>query len=277
MCWHRAVKPIRVAEGDVELLFADAKLGMPPVRARIETSFWTRPFAQHAFIINPDQAALILQEQTTYAANPQLAPPSLPAVLHFGRAFYHVAGMDYEFEEFPQTLQVKGTQTITKSRVGLVPSLSDDARVDLIAQRIPDAEQSQFCQRLLRLDPSHVLLLRLLAARLDAAEMVKILEPRLNDRPILVDWHRVYQSMMEKAEPRTDLRPRYEKLLAETKGSAIALYLLGRAQPDLDKSNKIYRQAAEANPPSGHALCGLGYRALCEGRFPRRPTCWKRG
>jgi tetratricopeptide (TPR) repeat protein len=263
-----SVKPVRVAEGEIEVLFADAKLGLSPVRAHIETSFWSRPFASHAFIINPDQTALIVQEQTIYAANPQQALQPPPPVFHFGQAFYQISGMDYEFEAFPQTLSVKGSQTITKTRVGLGPSLPDDARVNWIMQRVPDAEQIQFCERVLRLDPSNWQLLYLLTTRVDAARMRKILEARLDDRPILVEWHRAYQSTMEKAEPGTDLRPRYEKLLAETNGHADALYLLGRAEPDLDKGEKLFRQAAEADPPSGYALYGLGYRALSEGRFP---------
>jgi tetratricopeptide (TPR) repeat protein len=262
-----ARKPIQVPEGDVEVLFADANIGLPPIRVHIETSFWTRPFANYVFIINPDQTALIVQEQTTYAANPHQAPAPAPPLIHFGQAFYQISGMDYEFEPFPQSISVKKGQTITKSRVGLVPALTDQARVNLMLQHIPNAEQAPFCERVLRLDASNATLLYWLTTRIDPARMLKILEARLDDRPILVEWHRAFQTMMEKAEPRTDLRPRYEKLLAETNGSADALYLLGRTERDLDKAERLFRQAAQANPPSGHAFYALGYRALSEGRF----------
>src|SRR5262249_8108615 len=161
----------------------------------------------HVFIINPDQTALIVQEQTTYAANPQQAPAPAPALIHFGQAFYQISGMDYEFEPFPQSISVKKGQTITKSRVGHGPALRDQARVNLMLQRVPDAEQAPFCERVLRLDPSNATLLYWLTTRIDPARMLKILEARLEDRPILVEWHRAYQTTMEKAEPRTDFRP----------------------------------------------------------------------
>ncbi len=76
-----------------------------------------------------------------------------------------------------------------------------------------------------------------------------------------------YQSEMEKAHPETDLRPRYRKLVAETGGTADAVYLLGRADPNLDEAEKLYRQAASAEPPSGYACYSLGFRAMSEARF----------
>jgi tetratricopeptide (TPR) repeat protein len=119
----------------------------------------------------------------------------------------------------------------------------------------------------LRLDPNYTLILNWLVSQLPPDEAIGFLETRLDDQPIRVEWHRAYQSQMERARPDVDLRPRYRKLLADTKGHADALYLLGRADPDLDEAEKLYRQAASANPPSGFAMYGLGYRALSEARF----------
>jgi hypothetical protein len=72
---------------------------------------------------------------------------------------------------------------------------------------------------------------------------------------------------MELAHPETDLRPRYRKLLADSNDAVDAMYLLGRADPDPDVGDKLFRQAAAAVPPSGYAIYALGYRAMCEARF----------
>jgi len=260
----RSAIPVRVSEGEVTVAFRDAKLGLQPIRAQIETSFWGRPFAGHTFLINPDRAALIAQEDTWYA---QAAPPPGKTQFHFGEPVYHFAGLDYEFQEFPQTVQVKANQPVQKTRVALGPPLSSEAKLNLMLGRVKDQEQVEFCKRLLRLDPGEMFFLYWLQGRLAPEPLLDFLKIHLDDRPVLVEWHRVYQSLMEKAHPETDLRPRYRQIMAEAKGSADAVYLLGRVEPDIDEGEKLFRQAASATPPSGYAMYALAYRAMSEGRF----------
>jgi tetratricopeptide (TPR) repeat protein len=257
--------PLRMPEGELEVTFRDAPPGLDPVRCRIETSFWTRPFAGHTFVVNPDRAALVVQEETVYTA--AAPPPGRRPQLHLGQGFYHFSGLDYEFTEFPRTLSVKGGGTVTKTRVALGPNLPPEARLVLMLQHLSGQEQVDFCKRLLLLDPGNTLFLYWLSSRLPPEPMLTLFQAHLDDRPPLIDWHRAYQSLMEKAHPETDLRPRYQKLLADTKGHADAIYLLGRVEPDPDEADKLFRQAADAAVPSGHAMYALGYRALTEARF----------
>jgi tetratricopeptide (TPR) repeat protein len=256
------VKPIHIAEGDLLVTIKDAKVD--PVEGRIETSFWTRPFAGHTFIINPDQSAVLLEEETYYAkANPRMgAPPKV----HFGRAFYSMPGVDYEFQEFPATVQVREHSEVRKTRVSLPPSFAPEVRLGLL-QGLEQQEQMRLCQTWLRLDPNNSLVLFWLTGRLSPDQAIAFLEPRLEESPILVDWHRMYQMLMERAHPETDLLPRYRKLLADSKGNVDALYLLGRANPDRDEGDKLMQQAASATPPSGFAQYSQGYRAMTEARF----------
>lgn len=265
--------PIRIPEGDVEVSFPDAKPALEPVKAHIESSFWSRPFAGHTFVLNPDQSAVIVEEETFYAkANP---PPGMPPAIHFGQASYSLPGVDYEFQEFPHSIQVKGGSQIRKTRVALAPSLAAELRLNLL-QRLDPQEQIKFCKRLLQIDPGNVLFLYWLSTRITPQELLKFIETRLDDRPTLVEWHRVYQSHMERTHPETDLRPRYRKLLADTNGHADAVYLLARIDPDPDESDKLLKQAASAKPPSGNAIYGLGFRALSEGRFAEASQLFER-
>ncbi len=256
--------PIHVAEGNVQVSFSDAGLALEPVQARIETSFWSRPFAGHTFVINPDQSAVVLEEAAYYAAaNP--SPPPRPTV-HFGEAFYSLGSVDYEYEPFPQSIQVDGNAELKKTRIGLAPYVTPEV-LQVLVQDLEQPRGVQFCERLLRLDPNRAGLLYWLSTQIAPDEFIAFVETRLDERPLLVEWHRAYQSEMEKAHPETDLRPRYRKLVADTGGSADAVYLLGRADPDVDEAEKLYRQAASAEPPSGYACYSLGYRAMSEARF----------
>jgi tetratricopeptide (TPR) repeat protein len=259
-----AATPVHVPEGEVEVAFKAAGPGLEPVRSRIETGFWGRPFGGHTFVINPDRSAVVLEEEGFYAENnPRQGGPTK---VHFGTTFYSLTDIDYEFENFPPSLSVKKGEQLRKTRVGLAPGLAPETYLNLV-QGLEPGEQVPFCKRLLALDPDYTLLLYWLVTRMPTDESIRFLEPRLDDKPVRVDWHRAYQTQTERASPGADLRPRYRKLVADTNGQADALYLLGRAEPDHDEGEKLYRQAATANPPSGYAASGLGYRALCEARF----------
>jgi tetratricopeptide (TPR) repeat protein len=260
----QSATPVRVPEGEVQVAFAGNLPGLEPVTGRIETTFWGRPFVGHTFVINPDQSAVVVEEEAFYAeANP---PPAGPPTVHFGEAFYSLPEVNFEFEPFPQSINVEGSGQHRRTRVGL-SGLTPEQRLLVIQQKVQPEEQSRVCKTVLQLDPKNSPMLYFLASRLKPEETLQFVESRLDDRPLLVDWHRTYQSIMERIHPETDLRPRYSKLVAETNGQPDALYLLARAEPDPEEGAKQLRQAAGATPPSGYAINALGYRALCAGDF----------
>ena len=262
--------PVRVAEGVVEVAFADARLGLQPIQCTVETSFWSRPFTGPTFVINPDQAALVIKEETVYA---EIPPPPRPPEIHLGQTLYSFSGLNYEFEEFPRTLQASRNQTITKTRVALGPPLDPQVRFGIIAQKLmpqlnqPNPDVVAFCDRLLRLDPSDTPCLYWLYSQQPPEKMVDFLKLHLDDRPPLIEWHRIYQTAMERVHPETDLRPYYQKLLTETNGLADVKYLLARAEPDWDKADKLFREAATAQVPSPYAMHALAFNALSAGKF----------
>jgi tetratricopeptide (TPR) repeat protein len=113
---------VEVPEGDVVVESHDPKVKLEPLTCRIETPFLSRPFSKRTFIINPDRLAVLLWEQTVYAEAPRHGAE--PHQLHVGRELYAFPGLDYEFADFPPSMQAKKGQTITKTRVALVPLLS---------------------------------------------------------------------------------------------------------------------------------------------------------
>jgi tetratricopeptide (TPR) repeat protein len=258
-----SAKAIRIPEGEVQVDFADIRPALQPLRVQVHSSFWTRPFAGHTFIINPDRSAIVLEEETYYAANPRRAGP--PGVL-FGRAFYEMTGIDYEFQSFPPSIQVNKHAEVRKKRVALATNLPAETRLGLL-QKLDPKEQINICQDLLAIDPGNSIFLYYLSSRLTPDNAIQYVEARLDEQPILVEWHRVYQTLMERHYPEKDVRERYRKLLAENQGTAELLYLLGRADPDFEEGEKLIRQAATVKPPSGHAFGSLGFRALCEAQF----------
>jgi tetratricopeptide (TPR) repeat protein len=261
-----AATPVRVAEGEVTVEFRDVKPPLEPIRCRVETPFFIRPFARHTFVLNPDQTAVVVQEDAEYAENP--GANGVPPQVFLGKPMHAFHGIDYEFAPFPGSVQVEQGHTVHKSRVSLIPNLTSEVRLRLAAQMLDQAQQREYAQHLLALDPGDTAALTWLLDHLTNEEGLTLLRTRLGDRPILVEWHRAYQTTMEKAQPNEDLRPTYRQLVAETGQQADAIYLLARVlEDDPAEADRLFHQAAAAQPPSAYALYALGYHALELGQF----------
>jgi tetratricopeptide (TPR) repeat protein len=262
----QSATPLRLPEGDSTVEFRDPTISLEPMKCRIETSFFTRPFVRHTFVLNPDQVALLVREQSVYSENPG-AQPQLPK-FYTGDAVYSFRGIDYEFVPFPPTLKTSKGQSITKTRIALMPDSTSEGRMTLASRVLKESEQKAYAQRLLALDPHDAVVLSWLTSQLPDAEALSFLESKLSVRPLLVEWHRDYQSLMEKNHPEVDLRPRYRQLVAETKEDPDALYLLARIDAqDPKETEQLLRRAVAGPHPSAYALHGLAYSFLIRGEF----------
>ncbi|HEV3081824.1 MAG TPA: tetratricopeptide repeat protein [Gemmataceae bacterium] len=255
---------IHIPEGTVNLEFRDPHLAASTLICEVQTSFLTRPFSRPTFVINPDQLAVLVWQEAVYAET--ATPPRRQPQLHLGETLYTFKGIDYEFAPFPQTLTLKGKE-VTKTRISLPPITNWRQRLQVIGQLRDGPQSREYARRWLQFDPDDVVALSWLLSQLEAEEALRFLRLRLNERPLLVEWHRLYQSTMERLHPEHDLIPEYRKLVAETNREPDALYLLGRVE-GAGKGEELVRQAATAKPPSAYALYSLGFRALAQGQYP---------
>jgi tetratricopeptide (TPR) repeat protein len=247
-------KLIEVPEGQLAIDWKENPEG--PESVEIKTNFWGRPFNRPIFVVNPDHMALLEYEETVYAETRPFVDDK-PFEVKAGRLLHRFDGADYIFEPFPQTIQVKKGSTIMKSRVGVVPIRDTSERLMELSGRMTPAELEKYAKRLVTLNPSDEMALGWLVAKQSPEEAIAFLKPGLAVRPPRVMWHRIYQDLMEVSQPKADLLGEYKKLLQETKNSPDALYLLGRIENGPARE-KLFRQAASANPPSVYAHLGLG-------------------
>ncbi|MBO0698852.1 MAG: hypothetical protein J2P46_10690, partial [Zavarzinella sp.] len=255
-------KKIEVPEGDVTVDWLDG--GDGPQTVNVATSFWGRPFNRPVFIINPDRLAILERDETVYAN--ELVNPDHPPEYRAGDLLYRFKEVDYEFEPFPQQIQGKEGSRITKTRVGLIHVPDTQTRIFQAMTALPQDKWPAYVKRLILLDPNDTMALTVLASTIPPAEAIEFLRPGLAVRPVRVEWHRTYQYLVEVVDPAKDLRPEYRKLIEETKRAPDAVYLLARLE-DGPEADKLYAEAANANPPSGQACGGLSYRHLARGEF----------
>jgi tetratricopeptide (TPR) repeat protein len=255
-------KQIRVAEGEISVEVRNGNPGIQPLTVQIETPFFSRPFSHHTFVINPDELAVLSLEDIEYAQNP---PPRKPGKLFAGEALRHFEGVEYEFTQPPQTVQVKHNQSVFKKLLELVPITADNRL--FVAMRLPDqASQIRYGKHWSELDKANEGPLAWTVSLMSGEDSLTFLRSHLAERPPLISWHRAYQTQMGKVHPEVDLRPEYQKLIDETKVNPDCLYLLGRLE-DNEESDRLFQQASTANPPSVYAIYAQGYDALCRGQF----------
>ncbi len=244
--------PVGIPKGDVEVAYLDPSLGLAPVRFTIES------YSDRTLVINPDRAAVMVQQQKWYAAKDP--PPCGPSHIHAGQEFYDLPPFNYVFQEFPKTIREPGAGAKRKTGINLLGQTPLDGRLVMLLQRVPASEHDRYFERLLRFEPGNDLRLCWLAGKLTRERTPEHLKAH-------ADWHGLYQSLMERAHPEADLRPRYQKLLADLPGNAQAAYLLARVETDPGKAGQLYRQAAAGEPPSEDAMIALGDAALSNGSF----------
>src|SRR5262249_29040417 len=84
----------RLAEGDVKLEMVDPPLSLPASESfSIRTNLWTRPFASHTFVINPDRTAIVRRARVFYSSGSSGGSP--PTAWYFtGAALHQFDGID---------------------------------------------------------------------------------------------------------------------------------------------------------------------------------------
>jgi tetratricopeptide (TPR) repeat protein len=255
----QAVK-VRVPEGDVTVESAD----YAPVTATLQDGFWSRPFAGSVAIFNPDRVAVIEEETATYSTNPQNVNP--PSNFQIGKGYYSLKTPDYLFEPLPAQLKVKGSTTMTKTRIGISSGLTPIQYVALTLRTADQAEKVAILKSLCQAFPAELMFLQMAAFTLSPAELESFLKPGLALRPLRMEWHRMYQTHLERTRPDADLVPEYTRINDELK-SGDSKYLLARILPDAEKSDAMMKEAAAASPPSAYAFFSLGNRAQAQADY----------
>lgn len=258
--------PALVQEGDVVVEAVDPKLEISPVQCKVETPFFTRAFSRPVFVINPDETAVLIQETTIYAVNPPMPPA--PVFLK-SQAFQQLPEPDYLFATFPQSIPVKKNQNITKTRLSVYHWPSVNQQLEYFIDEVKDeARLTMLVKRLAQIDPDDMLLFTWLKGHLKPEETLKFVQPRLDQSPLLIDWHRAYQDINISDNKLSEMIPLYTNRLekASQADKSAAKYLLGRLLDD-PRGFAMIREAAQGNDASLFAMYVTGNLALLAGNF----------
>jgi hypothetical protein len=263
---------VQVPEGEVAVVPSDDELGIKPQTCRIATPFFTRPFLNRTFVLNPDGAALVVQEEAEYVPNgssktgdPNTAPPHLFA----GDLLYSFDGMDYEFDPFPTSIEMdSSTSRMTKKRVGLYDrELTAEETLFVVEKEVGPEKLKQYIRNRAMTDPDNPEFVQIYLRMLDPHKALEEARPMLAKRPVLIEWHRFYQDAVGRLEPDHDLRAEYKGYLDQGPTDPGLMYLLGRASPDRKEAREMFLRSTQGPKPFAYGFYALAYDDMCLGDF----------
>ncbi|GJM24882.1 MAG: hypothetical protein DHS20C16_12970 [Phycisphaerae bacterium] len=257
---------VEVPEGDINVSIPDETVSIPGQTITIRSSFFTRLFDDNVHVINPDQTAIILWEETEYS---QRSDPDAEYLYtyHCGEFFQTYTDVDYPFKEFPDTISMKSGTSIRKSKVEFLQDVAVSSALGILFTEVGSEQAVEFLERKAALDADDSMTVGSAVMFLPEDKSVPLLEKLCSARPIRVSAHQCYQWLMGRIQPEKNLVAEYRDLLAEKPDSSARMYLLGCVETDFKKSELLLQRATLADPPSANAYSALAGHRKSMGKF----------
>ena len=263
---------MELPEGVVRIHSLDPQVRPVDQVAEWHTSFWSRPFSDDVVVINPDRTAILVRE-TTYYSSSSVTPmadtaprPSVGA----GQLLHVAEGANFVFQEFPQKITMKESadrEARTRLFVYEPGDVANSYRV--LAEYASAADRRGFVEGMFSARPDDSLALTMLVAELGASNAIARMKSRMNDTPVLINLHRVYQSMAETMPGGAGIEAEYRQRLARDPQNPAWKYLLGRVLTNRVESETLFLAAEQGPKPIGYGYNALAFAHCGRGEFEK--------
>ncbi len=240
----------------------------------LRTGYFDRWLNKPAWVFNPGNEA-VLEESTLYYA---LKPHPSDQTLFVAESFLARPHVDYAFESPPDHLTLSsGRSELSKTSLQWQPG--EDVAAFLTTLETDRSRALGFAERRLRRIPEQAELLNTYlrsASEADQPRARAFLESGLVRRPVVVPWHRTYQSVCEFEGQEGELVALYDRFLTAEPANGSLLYLRGRIDPDWERQDRLYRRAAEADPKLPWPWMALGTQANAGAHWDEGLRCLRK-
>ncbi|MDR2980948.1 MAG: hypothetical protein LBV12_01730 [Puniceicoccales bacterium] len=243
----------------------------------LRTDFGSRLFGKKITLINPDKLALIYRETTRYSATPKANEENSIGIMP-NESVIHMKAPDYVLRDFPHSIQVSDKAGPTyKTRVAVLSGLDAYSMLTTIKERSSSDRASKYALQVGAFHPEDMGAVALAGMFIEPEDSPAFFNLHLDTRPILVDWHRMYQEYAKKKMPREKLVAKYQAYLEKEPENGELLYLVGRLIRDRKKADEYYAKALKAPQPSIYVWNALGYGNASDGKFAEALLCIDKG
>jgi tetratricopeptide (TPR) repeat protein len=267
---HVAV-PVQIAEGDIAITSLDSTVPLPKQTCTIVTPLFSRPLDSRMFVINPDRAAVVYDQETIYSTNATRSGGDVaPHHMYVGELLYSFSGIDYPFEEFPRSIQMSDASArVHKKKVAVWGQGTVLDRLGIIGQEIGTPAVGTYARNVAIADPSQDQLVMIASALLPPDQALAFLRPRLDSKPIQIDVHRSYQELMQRTRPNSDLQKEYRARLEKNPDDSTLIYLLGRVTTDRNGAARLFQKSTQGPAPCAYGYFAMAYDAMAGGQFQK--------
>lgn len=232
----------------------------------ISADYFSRWGDDRAWVINVGGAAVLVRQEATYGTNP---PPSRYTI-HFGNTFETFYGVTHPFTPLPKSVQLKSYET--KTLVDLQIHQGDGMDIfGFLADQKNTARALDFAEAWLRLHPKETDLvteyLSLAVQNKSNARADTYLRTRLKQRPVLIEWHRAYQTLHQTAADRPALTAEYDAALTGEPDNSALLYLRGRIATGRADTRNFFNRSIKADANNAFPLYGLAWDHITLGEW----------
>lgn len=259
---------ITLDEGKYTLTMESRNNELKNQKFELKTPFFSRPFIETDFVLNPDHQAIIYKQKMIYS---EYAPDESenPYSYYSGDLLYSFRDIDYPFYTAPKSIQISEGSSVTKYGLGLLDEFDSEWEpIDAAARVLDRSSYSKFIVDYYIDNPNNGNALQALSAAVKNDSVIDILKPFLDDIPVLTEAHRHYQDCMELARKDDQLVNEYQKRLEKNPENSTLLYLTGRLLTG-NEANKYYEKALNGDTPNPYAYNALAWGYTAEGDFKK--------
>jgi tetratricopeptide (TPR) repeat protein len=240
---------IRLGEGRSPMTGDGPLAALGEQQVEVATPFWSRPFASTAIVVNPDRTALLRRVRVRYGDQPSAHDDRRWLA---GRLVTAVEDVDHAFEPPPSRLKMKKGATASRVVLHVAPLADlDDDEIESAVEALGRPALVALASSSLKLDPTSTVAYRLLARVASPEERLKLLEPGLAERPLVIERHRAFHEAMEALDRGAELETAYTMMLAREPSNGLLAYLAARAVRDpAARERKLRELAADPSAPA---------------------------
>ena len=265
-------KKIQLPEGVWKIHVRGLRMPTSEETIRYTTPFWSRALNDDTVVLNPDHQALLVRETVVYGEVSSDSDTS-SYELFVGQSMYILDDIEYPFTDLPETIQLSsGSKRVYKDRVYVYdgPMLTKD-RLGFVLSHVQNVRQMTDFLKWRSLfspdDGNTVRTYATIAAGQPENDVLAFLRNGLQLRPMLIDWHRIYQGLMGRLQPDFDLEAEYRVTVEQEPENAVAKYLLGRVVQDRVEAETLFRASDSLPNATGYGYNAIAHLRLCSGQF----------
>lgn len=264
--WPLSSKLVRLPEGTHEIETSSLDSARNTQKITLKSNFLTRPIALagKTYVVNPDHCGLLYEADCEYG----VGASSELRYRYRSLGLLHVfTGIDYEFMDFPDSIETSSDGVVTKTGLGVISGLDGISPIIPAYSVLSPDSARLFVAKYATINPIDENALHAFS-NLYPEEALNFFRDHLHDRPLNMELHRTYQTLVLAKFPDIDLKKEYNGYLATDSLNSELLYLAGRV---MDESEDLpyFLKSIDCSNPSPYSFNALAYDYYNSGEFEK--------